>query len=245
MFSLEKICFAYPNEDPVIKNFSLEIADGERICILGANGCGKSTLLKILAALIFPQSGSFRAFGELINQKKFNEKFSKHYHRRIGFVFPDSDVQLFCSTVFEELAFGPLQLGLTHEEINNKIDKLAETLDIKKLLHKTPFHLSDGEKKKTAIAGVLIMDPDVLIMDEPTNALDPRSQSWLLRVIEALHKAGKTLIMATHNLEFAGKTADRAVLFDEDHRLAFDGPAREILGDREQLRRVNLISEDD
>lgn len=243
LFKLDSIAFAYSEKEPVLNDLSLEIFEGERISILGANGCGKTTLLKILSGLIFPQSGEFTAFGDKIEQKNFSDKFSKVYHRKIGFIFQDSDVQLFCSTVHEELAFGPLQFGLSQELVKQRINETAQMLNIEHLLEKTPYKLSSGEKKKVAIASVLILNPDVLILDEPTNSLDPRSQSWLLRLLHTLGDAGKTLIFATHNLNLVPEVSDRAVLFDEDHTIAADMPVTELLKDEELLKRVNLVDD--
>ncbi|MDR3643659.1 MAG: ABC transporter ATP-binding protein [Clostridia bacterium] len=243
VFRLEGATFAYPQGEPVLRGLDLEIAAGERLSILGANGCGKSTLLKILAGLLFPQGGAFYAFGEKLGPKSFGDAYSKEYHRRVGFVFQNSDAQLFCSTVREELSFGPLQLGLPHDEVMRRIEDTARLLDIERLLDRTPFRLSGGEKKKAAIASVLILNPDVLILDEPTNDLDPRSQTWLLRLLSALGSAGKTLIFATHNLELVPEISDRALLFDENHALAADMPVGALLSDRALLRRVNLIDD--
>jgi len=242
IFRLEHISYAYPQSEPVLKDLSLHVTAGERLSILGANGCGKSTLLKILAGLLFPQSGTLTAFGTPISEKTF-PSLSGLYHRKVGFIFQDSEVQLFCSTVLEELAFGPLQLGLSKKTVRTRIDELAAMLGIESLLEKPPFRLSGGEKKKVAIGSVLMMNPDVLILDEPTNSLDPRSQTWLLRLLQALSKAGKTLIFSTHNLDLVPQISDRAVLFDEDHSIAADLPVRLLLKDTELLKRVNLVDE--
>lgn len=243
VFKLDKISFEYPQSEPVLKDLSLTVGEGERLSILGANGCGKSTLLKIFAGLIFPQSGTFTAFGNPVEQKKFHGDAAAAYHRRVGYVFQDSEVQLFCSTVYEELAFGPLQLGLPVQTVKKRIDELAVMLGVEKLLDKPPFRLSGGEKKKIAIGSVLMINPDVLILDEPTNSLDPRSQAWLLRLLQALGKAGKTLIFATHNLELVPHVSDRAVLFAEDHTVAADLPVNDLLKNAALLRRVNLVDE--
>lgn len=241
VFQLKQVSFAYPQSEPLLRDLNLEISEGERLCILGANGCGKSTLLKILAGLLFPQSGSFFAFGKEMRAEHFTGEISTAYHRRVGFIFQDSDAQLFCSTVYEELAFGPLQYGLPQETIRQRIQELAAMLDIEKLLEKPPFRLSGGEKKKIAIGSVLILNPDVLILDEPTNSLDPRSQAWLLRLLQSMSKAGKTLIFATHNLDLVPQVSDRAVLFDEDHTVSADMPVKELLKNADLLKRVNLV----
>jgi cobalt/nickel transport system ATP-binding protein len=243
IFELDNITFAYPQSEPVLKDFSLNIGKGQRLSILGANGCGKSTLLRILAGLIHPQSGSVRAFGCELSENSLRGAEAIKFHRRVGFIFQDPDVQLFCSTVSEELAFGPLQLGMPAEEIKKRINDTAEMLGITSLLKKPPMLLSGGEKKKAAIGSVLILSPDVLILDEPTNSLDPRSQTWLLRLLAQLSGAGKTLIFATHDLELVPHVSDRAILFSEDHTIAADLPVREMLSDTKLLRSVNLVDE--
>lgn len=241
IFSLDKITYAYPQSTPVLSNLNIAISEGEKVSILGANGCGKSTLLKILAGLIFPQRGTLTAFGEKLDARQFNGSIAKKYHRRVGFIFQDSEVQLFCSTVYEELAFGPLQLGYPPETVNQRIEELSALLGIDKLLDHTPFKLSGGEKKKVAIGSTLILNPDVLILDEPTNSLDPRSQAWLLNLLQELSDAGKTLIFATHNLDLVPQVSDRAILFGEDHSIAADMPVQELLKNVALLKQVNLV----
>lgn len=240
VFRLENVSYSYPQGEPVLRGLSFEISKGERVSVLGANGCGKSTLLKMLAGLIVPREGGFTAFGRPVGPGGAGMDL-REYHRRVGFIFQDSEVQLFCSTVYEELAFGPLQLGMDREALKKRIGELARMLGIESLLKKAPFRLSGGEKKKVAIGSVLVLNPDVLILDEPTNSLDPRSQTWLLNLLRTLGEAGKTLIFATHNLALVPEVSDRAILFDEDHTVAADGPVGEILKDAGLLKRVNLV----
>ena len=243
IFTLDSVSYAYPHCDPVISNLTLHISCGERVSILGANGSGKSTILKILSGLIYPEHGTFTAFGDTIDRTYLGGKKAAEFHRRVGFIFQDSEVQLFCSNVYEELAFGPLQLGFSESEIRNKIKEISYSLDIEKLLDKPPFQLSGGEKKKVALGSILILDPDVLILDEPTNNLDPRSQSWLLRILQNLFDRGKTLILATHNLDLVPHITDRAILIAENHTVAADLPVRELLRKTELLKQVNLVDE--
>jgi cobalt/nickel transport system ATP-binding protein len=230
-------------EEPVFQDLSLSISEGERLAVLGVNGCGKSTLLKMLAGLIAPETGQMEAFGRPVRLDRMKKADAWAYHQRVGYVFQDSDVQLFCSSVREELAFGPLQKGIAVDQVMEEVQDLAGELGISKLLDQAPFHLSGGEKKKVAIASALILEPDVLILDEPTNNLDPRSQTWLLKVLRRLSGEGKTLIFATHALDLVPHIADRAVLLDEKHCLCADRPVREMLEDKELLRRVNLVDE--
>lgn len=243
IFRLEHVEFAYPMEDPVFRDLSLSVPAGERLAVLGVNGCGKSTLLKMLAGLLVPEQGTMEAFGAPVRLDRLKKEEAWKYHQRVGYVFQDSDVQLFCSSVREELAFGPLQKGIPADQVMEEVQHMAEGLGIEKLLEQAPFHLSGGEKKKAAIASALMLDPEVLILDEPTNNLDPRSQTWLLKVLRRLSSEGKTLIFATHALDLVPHIADRAVLFDEQHRICADRPVREMLEDKELLRRVNLVDE--
>lgn len=243
IFRLEHVEFAYPMEDPVFRDLSLSVPAGERLAVLGVNGCGKSTLLKMLAGLLAPEKGTMEAFGAPVRLDRMKKAEAWKYHQRVGYVFQDSDVQLFCSSVREELAFGPLQKGIPADQVMEEVQHMAEDLGIEKLLEQAPFHLSGGEKKKAAIASALMLDPEVLILDEPTNNLDPRSQTWLLKVLRRLSSEGKTLIFATHALDLVPHIADRAVLFDEQHRICADRPVREMLEDKELLRRVNLVDE--
>lgn len=245
IFRLEHVSVCYEPGEPVLKDLSFSIDEGESICVLGANGSGKSTLLRLLAGLLFPAQGSFRAFESPVGEKDFdNTAFACRYHRRVGFVFQNTDAQLFCSTVREELAFGPLQLGLAQNEAEKRVEETARLLGISHLLEKTPLRLSGGEKKKTAIAAVLTMNPDVLLLDEPTEGLDPRTNRWLMGFLRALSGAGKTIILATHDLAMARKTANRALLFTEDGRLRAQLSVEDMLRQTELLREINLVDED-
>lgn len=243
IFELENVSFSYL-DSPALKNVSFNISRGEKVCILGANGCGKTTLLRILAGLSVPQQGDFCAFGEKITKKIFEDDLTANaYHSRVGFIFQNADTQLFCTSVKEEIAFGPLQMGLNSGEAEKRVSDVAQLLDIVHLLSKVPFNLSGGEKKKVAIAAVLAMNPEVLILDEPTNALDPRSKRWLIKLLLSLSAAGKTIITSTHSLELAREISDRCVLFDETHTIAADSATQSILKNIELLRRVNLVDE--
>jgi cobalt/nickel transport system ATP-binding protein len=161
----------------------------------------------------------------------------------VGFVFQDADVQLFCNTVFDELAFGPLQLGLEPDRVRERVAEVAAALRIEKLLDRAPYTLSGGEKKRAAIASVLTMRPQVLLLDEPTNALDPRSQVWLLDVLREWKAAGRTVVIATHDLTAAAESCERMVVLSEDHRIVADGTPEDVLAQRALLLSVNLIHE--
>jgi cobalt/nickel transport system ATP-binding protein len=243
-FTLSNVSYAYGEGVVALRDVSLTIARGEKVAILGANGCGKSTLIKLLDGLIHPQSGTFTAFGEPVTETALrDEAFAYRFRRRVGFIFQNSDAQLFSPTVREEIAFGPLQMGLSRDEVERRLADVAALLDIGRLLDRPPFQLSGGEKKKVAIASTLVVNPDVLLLDEPTNGLDPRSQRWLVELLVALHAAGKTLVTATHDLSIVPEIADRALVFGEDHTLLAEGSSSAILADIPLLLRVNLIHE--
>lgn len=245
LFQLNHVTYHYPTGETALEGINLTIYEGEKVALLGANGSGKSTLLKILDGLLFPQSGNLTAFGETISEETLsNEEFSFAFRRRVGFVFQNSDAQLFNSSVWEEIAFGPVQLGLPREDVERRVDDVMRMLGLEHLRYRPPFKLSGGEKKKVAIASVLSINPMVLLFDEPTGGLDPRTQRWLINLMRALNAAGKTIVTTTHDLEIVDQIADRAVVLGEDHRIAAEGSVDEVLGNLDLLLRVNLIDEE-
>jgi cobalt/nickel transport system ATP-binding protein len=244
VYSLRDVCQQYRPGVLSLDGIDLTIRAGEHVAIVGANGSGKSTLLKMLDGLVFPTSGSLMALGRELTEAALDEpEFRREFRSRVGFVFQDADVQLFCSNAYDELAFGPLQLGLTEAEVRARVSETAEALRITELLDRAPYTLSGGEKKRVAIAAILAMKPDVLLLDEPTNALDPRSQVWLLEVLSEWKAAGKTVVLTTHDLGSAAEFADRMVVLSEQHRVAADGPPEGVLARHELLLEVNLIHE--
>ena len=244
VFSCEDVHYSYLERFPALEGVSFSVSRGEKVALLGANGCGKSTLLKILDGLIFPDSGSFHAFGQPVTEDNLeDEQFSMGFRSRVGFIFQNSDAQVFSPTVREEIAFGPLQLGWKRKKVERRIDDVLGMLDIEGLADRAPYQLSGGEKKRVAIASVLVMNPEVLLFDEPTAALDPRTQQWLIDLIVELNQAGKTIVLATHDLDCLDVLADRALVIAEDHTLAADAPPADLLADRDLLLAVNLIHE--
>lgn len=244
VFALEGMAFSYGGSQRLFSNLSLEIFPGESVCLLGANGSGKSTLLKIFCALAFPTQGKFRAFGQEICENVMeNNTFAQKYHRRVGFIFQNSDAQLFNTRVWDEIAFGPSQLGLSKTEVDRRVEDVMRMLQIQTLADWSPYRLSGGEKKKVAVASALVLNPEVLILDEPTNGLDPKTQRWLVDILMELNGRGRTLIISTHNLELAHAISQRALVLSEDHHLVYDGPTPPALESRELLMSVNLIDE--
>lgn len=242
IFQLKKVSFSYPNANPILESINLDIQSGESIAILGANGCGKSTLLKLLVGLLSPTNGNIYAFEDELSLAKLQDTvFTAQYYQKIGFLFQDSDVQLFCSSVYDELSFGLLQLNLSIEDINSRINDICELLSIGNLLDKAPFHLSGGEKKKVALAAILLLNPQVLILDEPTDSLDPKTQYWLINLLSQLNTIGKTLVVTSHNLDLIGKLTTRGILLNEQHQIIADLPIHELLQNKNLLREANLI----
>lgn len=243
MIDITDVSYSYSGTY-ALRNINLHINKGEAVALLGANGSGKSTLLKLINGIILPGSGTYRFNGEEITHKKLqNAGFSKLFHQKIGFVFQNSDTQLFCADVYDEIAFGPRQMGMDESEVDKRVNDCLTLLNINNFRHRQPYHLSGGEKRKVAMACVLALNPEVLVMDEPMNGLDPRTQRWLAEFLVKLNKAGKTLITSTHNLELVQEISQRAVLFGEDHRIAADLPTDKLLTDIELLKEVNLVDE--
>jgi cobalt/nickel transport system ATP-binding protein len=245
IFELQDVGFSYPSGEKVLEDINLTIGKGEKVALLGANGSGKSTLLKLLNGLLTTRDGVLKAFGRGLSEASLaNEEFSFAFRRRVGFVFQNSDAQLFNSSVWEEIAFGPVQLGLPETEVHRLVDDVIALLGLERFRQRPPFKLSGGEKKLVALASVLALNPDVLLLDEPTSGLDPRTQRKIIHLIRQLSAAGKTIITATHNLEIVEEIADRLLVFSEDHHLAATGSCEEILGNIGLLARVNLIDEE-
>lgn len=243
MIEIDALSYTY-DEQCALNNITLRVEKGESVALMGTNGCGKSTLLRIINGVLFPKKGEYRFDGAAVTQKYLSDQSAaKLFHSRIGFVFQNADVQLFCSTVYDEVAFGPRQMGLSEKEISSRVSDCLSLLGIESLASRNPYHLSGGEKKKTAIAAVLSLNPDVLTLDEPLNGLDPRTQRWFVELIVKLNKSGKTVITSTHNLDLVHELSRRAVLFDETHGIAADMPVGKLLEDSALLRSVNLVDE--
>ena len=198
----ENISFSYDKTD-VIDNISFEIEENDTVGIIGANGSGKTTLFKLLLGLEKPNNGKI-----YIDEKELNKKNLDEIRKKVGFVFQDSDNQLFMNTVEDEIAFVLYNKGLDEKVIKSKVDNILDELDIKDLRYRRIIQLSGGEKKLVAIASILVMEPEVLLLDEPTNALDPR---YRRRIIELLNKIKCTKIIASHDLDMILKTCSKTI----------------------------------
>lgn len=241
MIEIKSVYYSY-SDTYALNNINLCIEKGEAVALMGPNGSGKSTLLKLINGIISPDSGVYKFNNEEITHKKLQDsKFTKFLHQNIGFVFQNSEAQLFCSNVYDEIAFGPRQMGLSESDVDKRVNDCLRLLNIQEFRNRTPYHLSGGEQRKVAIACVLSLNPEVLVLDEPMNGLDPRTQRWLVEFLVSLNKAGKTLITSTHNLELVQEISARSILFDETHTIVADMPTEKLLEDIDLLKSVNLV----
>jgi cobalt/nickel transport system ATP-binding protein len=240
VFELRDVYFEY-DRIPALFGLTVQIAEGESVALLGANGSGKSTLLRILDALYFPSRGQVSFNGQpLALEALQDEEFALSFRRRVALVFQNPDVQLFNPTVFDEVAFGPLQMQWSKEEVLSRVAATMELMGIAHLRDRPPYRLSGGEKKRVALASVIVLDPDVLLLDEPTSTLDPRSQSQLIDLIQEWKGSSKTVITATQQLEIVEDIASRVLVLEEGRVFASGAPA-EILSNYELLLRANLV----
>jgi len=241
LFLLENVSFSYAGGDPALKEISFSVEKGESVALLGANGSGKSTLLKMLDGLVFPQKGKVEAFGRELTEKSVGlTDFRLEFRKEVALLFQNSDLQLFCETVEDELAFTSLQLGVPKEQLKGRMDEIASVFSLHRFLKKPPYNLSDGEKKRVALASILVHEPSVLLLDEPTGNLDPKAVRFVTTLLKELHSKGSTIIFATHETELARNLAQRVILLGENHEIAKNGKADEVLQDKELLERENL-----
>ena len=226
LLKIEHLSFSYEKGQQVLTDVNLVAHDGESIGIIGANGIGKSTLMKLLVGLYLDYDGNLEVAGHRVNKKNLN-----HIREHIGYVFQDSDAQLFLSTVEDDVAFGPRNYGLSEEEVEKRVAEALAKVHIEELRKKQTYKLSGGEKKLSAIATILSMEPDIIIMDEPSIALDPRNRKNLIGI---LNEINSLKLITSHDLDFIMDTCERTVLLD-DGRIIADGDTKEILKDRELL----------
>jgi cobalt/nickel transport system ATP-binding protein len=239
IFELTDVAYAY-QQHPALDGLSLRIRRGDRVALLGANGSGKSTLLRLLDALYFPGKGELKAFGEVLSEDALADDDTNFaFRRRVGLVFQNPDVQIFNPTVFDEVAFGPLQLAWPRDRIMRGVDEILARFAISHLKDRAPHRLSSGEKKRVALASVLILEPEVLLLDEPTASLDPESQGEVIRFLIESRNTGRTIVTATHDLDILEDIADIVFVLDNG-RLAAAGTPSAILADQDLLRQTRL-----
>lgn len=239
VFELNEVSYAYQNQ-LALDALSIRIQRGQRIALLGANGSGKSTLLRLLDALYFPAKGELKAFGQVLSEETLaDDNINFEFRRRVGLVFQNPDIQLFNPSVFDEVAFGPLQLAWPKDKILRSVEAILARFAIGHLKDRAPHRLSGGEKKRVALASVLILEPDVLLLDEPTAALDPESQGEVIRFLVESRGTTRTIVTATHDLDIIEDIADHAFVL-HNGRIVAEGTPTEILDDIDLLRQTHL-----
>ena len=225
--TVANVSYTYPDGRQAIREVSLRLGEGESLGLIGPNGAGKTTLLSIIAGLSQPQTGAVEIFS-----RTFDGKQDAELRRRLGFVFQESEDQLFSSTVFDDVAFGPLNFGLPLDDVRSRVEEALRQVGLEGFGDRVPHHLSSGERQKVAIATVLSYRPDVLMLDEPTSDLDPRSRHDLVHLLRATSQAR---IVASHDLEFVLRTCQRVMLLDEGSVIT-EGITAEIFGNHDLLK---------
>lgn len=227
-----------PFEKTAVSDISIQIKKGEFVGIIGHTGSGKSTLVQLFNGLLKPSSGTVLLKGEDIWKEP---KKIRSIRFQVGMVFQYPEYQLFEETVFKDISFGPINMGLPEEKVKERVLSAAEFTGLnRELLYKSPFDLSGGEKRRAAIAGVIAMDPDVLILDEPTAGLDPKGRDQLLTEITAYHKKrGNTVLLVSHSMEDIAKTADRILVMNES-RMAMLDTTRNVFSKAGELKAMGL-----
>ena len=228
--------YQYPGGTRALRGVDLGIKSGSKVTILGPNGAGKSTLLYLFNATLRPTSGEVLLNG---SPMRYNSSSLRQIRKTVGMVFPNPDDQLFAPTVKQDVSFGPLNLKLSKEEVEERVSESLQLVGISELESMPPHHLSTGQKKRAAIAGVLAMDPNILVFDEPLSGLDPTGQADMIELLDQLNADGKTIIVSTHRMEFAADWADN-ILVIKDGKVIKEGVPEEIFSDLALIHDASL-----
>lgn len=234
--STENLSFTYPDGTQALKNINIEIEKGEKVAIIGPNGAGKSTLFSHFNGLTEPTSGCVKIEGKPISFEK--DELLK-FRQKVGIVFQDPNDQLFAPTVKEDIAFGPMNLGLSYDEVEKRVEDALKMVGMENYEDKTPHHLSGGQQKRIAIAGIIAMKPELMILDEPTAGLDPDGVEKVLNIMNQLNEEGMTLIISSHDIDMISKYADKIfVLYNGE--IIESGNKNKIFSDMELLKKAHL-----
>lgn len=234
--STENLSFTYPDGTQALKNINIEIEKGEKVAIIGPNGAGKSTLFSHFNGLTEPTSGCVKIEGKAISFEK--DELLK-VRQKVGIVFQDPNDQLFAPTVKEDIAFGPMNLGLSYGEVEKRVEDALKMVGMENYEDKTPHHLSGGQQKRIAIAGIIAMKPEIMILDEPTAGLDPDGVEKVLNIMNQLNKEGMTLIISSHDIDMISKYADKIfILYNGE--IIESGNKNKIFSDMELLKKAHL-----
>lgn len=234
ILDIKGLCYSYSSNNNALKNINLAIGKGEKIAVMGSNGAGKSTFFLNINGVLNPNDGEIIYRGKKITRKDLNE-----LRKNIGIVFQDADNQIIASTVLAEVSFGPMNLKLPKEEVEKRVYEALDYMNIREFKDRPPHYLSGGEKKRVSIADIIAMKSEIIIFDEPTAALDPLNAEMLEEVLEKLSHENKTLLISTHDVDFAYRWAERIVVFADGEIIA-DGTVLEVFKDDDVLKRANL-----
>ncbi len=230
------ITYNYPDGTEALKNVNFKAEEGKIVALLGPNGAGKSTLFLHFNGILRPSSGSILIDDEEIN---YHKKDLMKVRQKVGIVFQNPDDQLFAPTVIEDVAFGPMNLGLPREEVEKRVDESLKRVGMEEYKKKAPHHLSGGQKKRVAIAGILAMKPKIMVLDEPTSGLDPKGASQILRLLYDLNKEGMTIIISTHDVDLVPLYAYTVYIISEG-KIIKKGSPKEVFEDIKTIRDANL-----
>lgn len=236
VLSLQNVSYSYHPGRPVLKNISLTVSAGEKIAILGANGAGKSTLFLLMDGVLRPESGTVTFAGETITGKNLTL-----LRKGVGIIFQDADHQMIAPSVKAEVSFGPMNLKLPEKEVKKRVNEALSFMNLDGFQERPPHYLSGGEKKRVSIADIIAMQPEVFLFDEPASSLDPIGKKQLEDVLARLSETGKTLLISTHDVDFAYRWAERILVF-QNGTLRAEGTAPQIFSQDELLKETNLTS---
>ena len=236
LLKIENINYQYHDKYLALKNITATFSKGEIVAVLGGNGAGKSTFFLCCNGVLLPQSGKIKLNGEEIKRSK---KDINKLRQTVGLVFQDPDSQIIAGSVESEVSFGPMNLNLPHEEVAHRVDKSLQQMNLSKYKDYAPQYLSGGEKKRVSIADILAMQPEMILLDEPTASLDPENTDALEQILKELNREGKTIIISTHDVDFAYRIAQRAIIFAQGEIIA-DADIEEVFASAVMLKKAGL-----
>ena len=236
MLEARNICYSYGDDTQALKNVNLKINNGEIVAILGKNGAGKSTLFLHFNGIYEPDSGEILIDGEKL---KYNKKALLKCRQKVGIVFQNPDNQIFAPSVEEDIAFGPLNLKLPMDEVQRRVEDALKRVGMEGFEKKAPHHLSGGQKKRVAIAGILAMKPEIMILDEPTAGLDPKGAIKIMNLLSQLNSEGITIVISTHDVDLVSQYVNKIFVM-ADGEIIGDGTPKEIFSNEELIKKANL-----
>lgn len=236
VIEIKDVSYNYPDGTSALKNVNFQAPKGEIVALLGPNGAGKSTLFLHFNGILQPSAGTVMVENAPLN---YDKKNIMQVRQKVGIVFQNPDDQLFAPTVQEDVAFGPLNMGLDPEEVEIRVEESLKRVGMEGYGKKPPHHLSGGQKKRVAIAGILAMRPEIMVLDEPTSGLDPKGASQILRILYDLNKEGMSIVISTHDVDLVPLYASKVYIISEGHIIK-EGSAQDVFGDVETIRDVNL-----